>query len=155
MTFIWFCSTRAAKIALMCFGAAMLFCLILGGLFWARDAHMQNNFVSVTGRVTNNFISQDRRTSWADVEFELDGQIHTIRFDNFWIMNHQREFLINPNNPEEGVVASGVGASRMIAMISAGVLSLFTMAYLLNFLCNRKRDHKAGIELGKGRMDIV
>ena len=148
MVWVWFDSTRAAKIALICFGAATLFCLILAALFWGRDAQVQRDFHYVTGRVTDNFISADRRTSWSDVQFQLEGQTHTVRLNYFWMMGHQRGFLVNPDNPEHVIVATGLGTSRLIAMLSVGVLSIPTLFCLINFLVNRRRDRKLGLHSG-------
>ena len=145
---VWFGSTRASKIALICFGAATLFCIILVALFWVRDAQIQRNFYYVTGRVTDNFISTDRRDSWSVVQFELDGHTHVVRLDYFWIMGHQRGFLVNSDNPEHVIVATGLGTSRLLAMLSSGVLGFSTLFCLINFLANHKRDRRVGLHGG-------
>ncbi|MDR2182826.1 MAG: DUF3592 domain-containing protein [Clostridiales bacterium] len=154
ISLVWFGSTRGAKIAFACFGMALLFCLILSALFWARNSNAQRDFYLVTGRVVDNFISADRLTSWSDVQFELHGQTYTVRHENFWIINHQREFLVNPDNPEHTIVATALDASLVITMITAGILGPFTLFYLINFLVNRKRDKRAGQALGIGKKEI-
>jgi|GEM_PF-635940 len=146
---VWFGSTRAAKIAFSIFGTITLFSLVVGALFWANDARIQRNFYTVTGQVVDNFISQDRRTSWSDVEFQLHGQTHVVRHDFFWLMGHRREFLVNPANPQQVIVATGLGTSFMIAGISAALFGAVTLFYLVNFIANRRRDRPQGRSASK------
>ena len=140
IVFIWFQNTRTAKISAMIFGTFMLIALIIGGIFWLRDFQVQQNYQQVTAVVTDNFISQDRRTSWSDTQFQLGGQTYTVRHDFFWRMGREVELFVNADNPQQTMPATAIGASVLPAMILAGVFGLAFLFCGVNFLFNRRRD---------------
>jgi len=139
---IWFRDTRKAKICAIIFGAITLTALIIGVFFGVRDLYIRRNYQQVTAVVTNNFISQDRRTSWTDTEFKLGGQTYTVRHNLFWIRGRQVELLVNTNNPQQAIPATSLGVFSLIAAVGAGVFGLAFLLYLANFLVCRKRDRK-------------
>ena len=143
--FVWFGSSLAAKRAAIIFGVLTFAALITAGSFWVRDLQIRRNYQLVTAVVTDNFISQDRRTSWSDTEFQLEGQIHTIRHDFFWLRGREIELFVNTQNPQRAIPVRTIGTSVSMALLSAGMLGLFFLLYLLNFIFNRRRDRKQNV----------
>ena len=139
---IWFESTRAAKIIAIILGASTLISLVVGGIHWIIDFNMQQSHQQVTAVVTDNFISQERRGSWSDAQFELDGQIHTVRHNHFWRIGREVELLVDARNPQQTYLVDTIGLSVRTAMTLAGVFGFVFLFYLFNFLSNRRRDRK-------------
>jgi hypothetical protein len=144
--FIWFGSTDKAKYAASIFGAILLISLVFGGVQWFRDSHIQRNYHQVTAVVTDNFISQDRRDSWSDIQFEFGGQVYTVRHENFWFRGSEIEILVNTENPQQTFLVSTMGARVMIAMLISAVFGAVFLLYGTNFLYNRRRDRKYGVQ---------
>jgi len=152
--FFWFECTKTAKITTLVLGLITLISLIAAGVFWVRDYHMQQHYQEVTAVVIDNFISTDRRTSWSDVQFELDGQAYTVRHEHFWFIGQSIDLLAHVDNPHETLTAGTVGFEANAAVINAGTFGFVFLIYLLNFLFNQRRDRKM-LELIEGSTDTT
>jgi hypothetical protein len=143
--FTGFDSEKSKGFLIVCGGLAVLLAIIATALH-IRDALAAQGFQGfeqVAGIVTESFVNREGSPSAvSNIQFELNGQTHTIRHYSRLNVGWPVDVLVDAKNPQSAVLL--LDSSRAIDTLFgiAGVFGVITMFWLVIFIISRKRDKK-------------